>query len=195
VNVKKPCRASVVAVASVSPATSIPMAARRHRPRIEAAEPAWAGPATQFVIAAHEEPGRRSKRRRRRREEVGIPGGRVLSEGAAPAAAVPSRTRLLPVQVVADLDDHVRMPPGDALRHAGERPRPWVVAGLEAVHGLEPAAGVAHDHDPARAASRQGQPLTRERNPSGVRWQRALTRANGVPERKACSSRCCGRGA
>ena len=137
-------------------------AGRRHRRRIEKAEPAFAGAAAILVIAARHDPGRGGKQRRRRLEEIGIPGVPAVTGRAAGAAGIAGRAGIFAVFVIADMDHQIGAGCG---RHGGdfrERPGIGVVAGLRRIAGLKPAAGVAEHHDALRIGPRQRQRLAVE---------------------------------
>jgi hypothetical protein len=81
--------------------------------------------------------------------------------------------------IVADVDDEVRSRRRCARRHRGERPLRRVLARLECVvRCLDPAPGVADDHDAARVRLGHGQRTTgnfRARNTRGIALSQTST--------------------
>ena len=105
-------------------------AGRLHRQPVEEPEPAFAGAAAILVIAAHQHPGGGREQRRRRGEEVGIPGVPAVAVGAAGAARMAGRAGVLPVMIVADVNDEIGAGRRRCRGDLGERPGIDVVAVL-----------------------------------------------------------------
>ena len=116
------------------------------RMRIEQTEPAMAAAAAQFMIAAHQHPGRGRQQRRGRIEEVLLPYRPVVAMRAAGAAGLRVGTGRFAIVVVTDMDHQVRATRGGQTGDDGERPFHRVVAILHEV-AFEAAAGIADHHD------------------------------------------------
>ena len=115
-------------------------------PRGEQPEPRLVRPVARLVIAAHENPRRGYEQRRRGGEEIGTGRGPGIARGAAGATRVARGTWVVPVEVVADVNDQIRPPRRGTVGNLRKRPRRGIVAGLHEA-GLDAAAGVAHDDD------------------------------------------------
>jgi hypothetical protein len=96
------------------------------------------------VVAAHEDPRRGLQQGPGRREEVGLERRPVVTMGAPGASIVARGTRILAIDVVANMDDQIGVPARRSLGDLGKGPLRRVVARL-GLASFNPAASIADD--------------------------------------------------
>ncbi len=110
-----------------------------------------------FVIAAHENPRRGGQEVGGGLEEIGVP---CLPDvaGRTARAELVGRALLFATEIVADVDDELRLLGGGARGDSFEGPLRGIVAILNA-EALDPASGIAEDDDAGRVGRRQYEEL------------------------------------
>jgi hypothetical protein len=146
---------------------------------VEEGEPSLRVAVAGLVITTHEDPGGAAEEGCSRRKEIRVPGRPVVAVRAALATGIVRGAGTFPVEIIADVDDEVRVPAGNRLGNLRKGPGLGIVAGLIFfLPVIDTATGVADDGNASNRALRKRQILVEYRcHPRAERDSR-LTRDN-----------------